>query len=224
MRVGETMTQPFTVESLREIVETQIARDERLGTQTGSSGHMGDVGYTLDAIEEPVRNEEGWAVTYRYTTTVTTEFTIYPDNPPYEYSHEKTIILDDDGNVVSEGAKRLLSTNWEPEPQPNPAAPEEMVQRVIDLKTGRDITAEHVSQRLKELEVDADRIIQRARNEAEAAPERRREVYEAAHREIYERLGVGSIGPATAAAGPLMREKMWELAEVMGIDESERLL
>ena len=53
---------------------------------------------------------------------------------------------------------------------------------------------------------------------------RRREFYEAAHGEIYKRLGVGSIGPATAAAGPLMREKMWELAEALGIDESDRLL
>ena len=226
------MDHPFPEERLKEIVEEQIARDEKLGSQAGGSGHMGDVGYVLDGIEEPLRRRGGWEVTYRYTTIVTTEFTIYPDNPPYEYGYEKTITLDDDGAVVSEGERRLVSTNWEPDAPPGLPGeddegrepPEEMIQRVIDPETGRDITSEHISRRLVELEQVADGIIRRALEEAEAAPGRLREIYEAAHWEIYERLGVGSIGPATAAAGPLMMDKQWELAEALGIEESERAL
>ena len=226
------MTHPFSEKRLQEIIEAQIAEDEKLGSQSGGSGHLGDVGFVLDGIDEPVRRGGGWEVTYRYTLIVTTEFTIYPDNPPYEYGHEKTITLDDEGEVVSEGERRLVSTNWEPEVPPDlPVAedegcetPRDMIQLVIDPETGRDITSEHISRRLEELELLADGIIRRALVEAEAAPGRLREIYEAAHWEIYERLGVGSIGPATAAAGPLMMDKQWELAEALGIEESERAL
>ncbi|GAG55519.1 unnamed protein product [marine sediment metagenome] len=41
-------------------------------------------------------------------------------------------------------------------------AEEHMVQRVIDLDTGKDITGEYISQRLKELEKTADIIIDKA--------------------------------------------------------------
>lgn len=227
------MTRPFTDERLQEIIEAQIAKDERLGSQSGGSGHMGDVGYVLDGVYEPVRQGNAWEVTYRYTIIVTTEFTIYPDNPPHEYSHVKTITLDDEGGVVSERERRLVSTNWEAEFPPDTSSAndcgripprEELVQMVIDPETGRDITAEHISRRLEELDAVADGIIRRAREMAEAAPGRLREIYEAAHWEIYERLGVGSIGPATAAAGPLMMDKQWELAEALGIEESERVI
>jgi hypothetical protein len=226
------MTSPFTDERLQEIIEAQIAKDEKLGSQSGSSGHMGDVGYVLDGVDEPVRQGNAWEVTYRYTIIVTTEFTIYPDNPPYEYSLVKTITLDDEGGVVSEGERELVSTNWEAELPPDTSSaddegskpPREAVQMVIDPETGRDITAEHISRRLEELEAVADGIIRRAREIAEAAPERLREIYETAHWEIYERLGVGSIGPATAAAGPLLMDKQWELAEALGIEESKKVI
>ena len=226
------MTSPFTDERLQEIIEAQIAKDEKLGGQSGGSGHLGDVGYVLDGVDEPVRLGNAWEVTYRYTIIVTTEFTIYPDNPPYEYSHVKTITLDDEGGVVSEGERRLVSTSWEPELPPDPSSaddegrkpPREVVQMVIDPETGRDITAEHISRRLEELEAVADGIIRKAREMAEAAPGRLREIYETAHGEIYERLGVGSIGPATAAAGPLLMDKQWELAEALGIEESKRAI
>ena len=167
------MTPPFTEERLREIVETQIASDEKLGSQSGGSGHLGHVDYVLDGVDEPVRQGEAWEVTYKYTVIVTTEFTIYPDNPPHENGYKKTITLNEKGDVVREGVKRFVSTNWEPEGLLAPDKGDEthgageMVQRVIDLKTGRDITAEHVSQRLKELEIVAEGIIQRARGEAE---------------------------------------------------------
>ena len=35
--------------------------------------------------------------------------------------------------------------------------------------------------------------------------------------QIHEKLGMGSIGPATAAAGPLMEEKKQKLAKILEI-------
>ncbi len=228
MALRERMTHPFTEERLREIIAGQIERDENLGSQSGSSGHLGYVESVIDGIDAPLRSGGVWKVTYRYTVIVTTEFTIYPDNPPQESGYEKTITVDDGGNIVSEGERRFVSTNWGPEWLPDPApgderSPEVMVQRVIDLETGKDITAEYISQRLKELETLADSIIRRAKEDVEAAPGKRRKTYETANEEIHERLGMGSIGPATATAAPLMGEKKWELAEALGIDETERI-
>jgi len=99
-----------------------------------------------------------------------------------------------------------------------------MDQKVIDLKTGRDITGEYVGRRLKELEALANNIIISAKNECNAkSPQETREIYKRTYWEIHEKLGMGSIGPATAAAGPLMYEKMDELADKLGIPEEERI-
>ena len=95
--------------------------------------------------------------------------------------------------------------------------------RVIDLKTGRDITGEYITQRLRELEILADKIIQNAASDAEADPESKRKIYETTYREIHERLGSGSIGPATAIASGLMEEKKEELADVLGIKTEDRI-
>jgi hypothetical protein len=84
---------------------------------------------------------------------------------------------------------------------------EDMVQRVIDLDTGEDITARYVSRRLRELE------------ELALDPTRRDEIHQRYESEMHERIGVGSIGPATAAAGPLLGEKKRELAIRLGVPE-----
>lgn len=100
-----------------------------------------------------------------------------------------------------------------------------MVQRVIDLETGKDITGEYIGKRLKELEEIADNIIISAKNECRAKNlQETKEIYEKTYWEIHQKLGMGSIGPATAAAGPLMYEKMEKLAIELGIAEKERIL
>ena len=99
-----------------------------------------------------------------------------------------------------------------------------LTQKAIDLKTGRDITGEYIGTRLKELEEIADDIIASARKKYENNPQDRIEIYQKAHEEIHQKLGVGSIGPATAAAGPLMYEKKDILADELNIAEEERLL
>lgn len=100
---------------------------------------------------------------------------------------------------------------------------EEMIQRVVDPFTGRDMTSEVISQRLKELEIIAEAIVQGALAKYIAHPDDKKAIYEDAYWEIHHKLGQGSIGPATAAAGPLMYSKMDELADKLEIDEKERM-
>jgi len=96
---------------------------------------------------------------------------------------------------------------------------EDMVQKVIDLDTGEDITGRYVSRRLRELEELADQLIEKAVEELALDPTRRDEIYQRYESEMHERIGVGSIGPATAAAGPLLGEKKRELATRLGVPE-----
>ena len=95
---------------------------------------------------------------------------------------------------------------------------EHLSQKVIDPATGRDITGEYISNRLKELEKIADKIITQAKQEFESNKSNRKNIYKKAYWEIHEKLGMGSIGPATAAAGPLMEKKWQELACVLEIN------
>jgi hypothetical protein len=98
------------------------------------------------------------------------------------------------------------------------------VQMAIDPETGRDITGEVISRRLKELDIVGDEIIESAMSEYKKFPDKKMEIYEKAHWEIHEKIGTGSIGPATAAAGPLMYEKKAKLADMLNIEEKDRLM
>ena len=96
-----------------------------------------------------------------------------------------------------------------------------LTQRVIDINTGRDITGEYIRQRLKELEILAEKIIKAAFREIKQDQRNKKEVYEKAYWEIHNKLGMGSIGPATAAAGPLMESKKQKLAQLLDIDAKD---
>jgi hypothetical protein len=98
-----------------------------------------------------------------------------------------------------------------------------MVQKCIDPITGRDITGEHIHQRLIELEKIAVDIVNKAIQEFKKNSDKNHSIYEKYYWELHQELGVGSIGPATAAAGPLMYSKMDELAEKLGIPEEKRI-
>jgi hypothetical protein len=98
---------------------------------------------------------------------------------------------------------------------------EHMVQRVIDLDTGKDITGEYVSQRLEELDEVADMIIDKAIQDFRRDHNKKLEIYEENYWQIHEKLGMGSIGPATAAAGPLMERKKQKLAHLLDIDAKD---
>jgi len=98
---------------------------------------------------------------------------------------------------------------------------EHMVQRVIDLDTGKDITGEYINQRLKELDKIADIIIDKALQDFRKDNKKKAEIYEETYWKIHEKLGMGSIGPATAAAGPLMDSKKQKLAQLLEIDAKD---
>ena len=218
-------------DKIRIIVSNQIEKDESLGEQVGGSGHLGYLDFQIDSIDDPRKAPEGWEITYRYTISITTEFTIYPGNPPQETGYQKTIVVDEKRDVVKERPTKVISSNLEPfEPldlNVNEIDPEDIdeipVQKVIDLETGRDITGEYISQRLVELEILADKIIKDATSDAEAHPEDLRKIYETTYWDIHEKLGTGSIGPATAVASGLMAEKKEELADVLGVKPEDRI-
>jgi hypothetical protein len=102
----------FSKSELWNIVNTKISQDETLGEQAGSSGHLADVSSEVKDISEPKKVEtdkgQGWEITYFYAIHVTTEFTYYPDNPPYVYRYKKTIVIDDKGNIIKESKKERI--------------------------------------------------------------------------------------------------------------------
>ena len=100
---------------------------------------------------------------------------------------------------------------------------ENLTQQVIDPNTGRDITGEHINQRLKELEILADKIIAYALKEFKHDQGNKNNFYRNAYWEIHNKLGMGSIGPATAAAGPLMERKKQKLAKMLKIDPKDQI-
>ena len=64
------------------------------------------------------------------------------------------------------------------------------------MRARRDITDEYISQRLRELEIIANGIIQHTVDDIKAEPRSRRKIYETAHWEIHKKLGMGSIARA----------------------------
>jgi hypothetical protein len=92
------------------------------------------------------------------------------------------------------------------------------VQKCIDPITGRDVTAEYVESRLIELENLANVIINFALWRKERNPDKEEEIFKETEEYLRLRIGHGSIGPATAAAGPLMMEKLKTLHELFGLE------
>ncbi|MFH2096868.1 MAG: hypothetical protein ABIJ16_14255 [Bacteroidota bacterium] len=89
------------------IVKKTIEQDENPGYKSGSSDHVGYVSYVIDSVESR-QLDECVELCYVYTIIIETEFTYYPDNPPHEYQYEKTIRVNDRGEVMSGSDKRCL--------------------------------------------------------------------------------------------------------------------
>ena len=92
----------LTKDQIESIVRKWIADKEILGENTGENGHPANKDYELETIHEPESTSTGWKVGFDYTVFVTTEFTAYPDNPPYEYPKKGVLELDRQGNLISE--------------------------------------------------------------------------------------------------------------------------
>ena len=99
--------------SIKQIVWKQIEKDVSPGEHVGGSGHLSQVDCTIDIVYDPVQVSEGWAITYRYTVIITTEFTVYLDNPPWENTYEKTIVVDLEGEFIKVIGSEIISSNIE---------------------------------------------------------------------------------------------------------------
>ncbi len=84
---------PLTEEKIREIVEAEIQKNEKLGDQGGGSGHISHVSFRIDDINSRSPDSNRIEISYSYTLMTETEFTYYPDNPPYETSCSAIIIV-----------------------------------------------------------------------------------------------------------------------------------
>jgi hypothetical protein len=79
---------------IENIVKQKIETDEKLGDQTGGSGHSSFVSYRIDDIKTKEIEVNKLEITYKYTLIIESEFTCYPDNPPHENPCEDTLLVD----------------------------------------------------------------------------------------------------------------------------------
>lgn len=101
-------------EKILEIVSSKISKDENIGEHAGGSGHLSSIGFTLDEVSEAEKTADNYKLSYKYTISVTTEFTIYPDNPPHEYSREVVILVNEKGEIIKEISSRSINDNFIP--------------------------------------------------------------------------------------------------------------
>ena len=85
---------------IKKIVKQKIEEDEKLGYQSGGSGHMGYVSYQLNDVKIMDAAGDTIKVEYNYSTFVESEFTIEPDNPPMEDIKSRIIIIDKNKNII----------------------------------------------------------------------------------------------------------------------------
>lgn len=88
-------------------------------------------------------------------------------------------------------------------------------QMVVDPDSGRDITGEYVRERLEILEVQGEEIVATCAWLARRHPEWTETLRTDGERRLHEVIGTGSIGPATAAAGPLLERLKRALREAL---------
>ncbi len=92
------------------------------------------------------------------------------------------------------------------------------LQRVINPSTGQDITGQYISDGLQKLEDIGRKLIDTAQWLAERHPDWKEVIYEDFREWLHVVIGQGSLGPATAAAGPLLNQMQEELARHFGKD------
>jgi len=99
-------------QQIEKIVRQKIESDENLGSQAGGSGHLGHVSYEINKLNFEEVNDE-YVVEYDYTLYTETEFTYYPDNPPYESSYRKRLTLGLELNILAETNAESLGGTFE---------------------------------------------------------------------------------------------------------------
>ncbi len=92
------------------------------------------------------------------------------------------------------------------------------LQRVVDPGTGRDNTGQYIHEGLQKLEEIGRKLLDTAQWLAERHPDWKEKIYEDFQDWLHIVIGQGSLGPGTAAAGPLLSQMQEELAWRFGKD------
>jgi hypothetical protein len=94
---------------LEKIVSKVIENQEKLGEAAGGSGHLSSTSYKIQNIETPIKcefkSQPAWEINFAYDVFVETEFTYYPDNPPYEYHYVNKVVVNEAGDILEESQK-----------------------------------------------------------------------------------------------------------------------
>jgi len=97
---------------IEKIVTRVITRDEKLGRNTGGSGHSSYSSFVINTLGKPKKiryhGQDVWKISYKYTIIIETEFTNYPDNPPQEYKYQKSILINYDGRLIKNFPKKQV--------------------------------------------------------------------------------------------------------------------
>ena len=100
---------------IKTIIEGLILRDEKMGEQAAGSGHLAYKDFSINDIQILCQEAGGpTRVIYDYTLSTVSEFTVYPDNPPFEERFRKEILLNSAGEIISESKKEYLDAGNSP--------------------------------------------------------------------------------------------------------------
>ncbi|MBD3318878.1 hypothetical protein GF342_03130 [Candidatus Woesearchaeota archaeon] len=98
-------------EYLKKLFAQEIEKEETLGDSAGTGDHMAHYSFVIDRIYDPRPVTKGNRTVLKcaclYTVSRMGEFTIYPDNPPMEWTYLKIVYVDE-GKVVESEKKRLV--------------------------------------------------------------------------------------------------------------------
>ena len=119
----------ISINEVESMARKVIENDIHPGEQAGGSGHLADVGYTIDHLEWKEGTEKT-EVRVFFTVSIITEFTIMPDNPPYDYRYKKDFYLT---------SKKDISDVKEKEPYLISELPENISWPIIQLEISRNL-------------------------------------------------------------------------------------
>lgn len=86
-------------EELLYQINSWLNESDEAGEKAGGSGHLSMVSFSVDKILRTEQMDDGLLVEYEYTRYIESEFTYYPDNPPYEDKGNGTVIISKEGII-----------------------------------------------------------------------------------------------------------------------------
>ena len=82
-------------QQIEEIVEWHLTQIEQLGDQVGGSGHLANRSLNNLKVKSGNKTIDGIWVEFEYQIVIESEFTIYPDNPPYTEDKSGKLFVDE---------------------------------------------------------------------------------------------------------------------------------